>query len=277
MKTAKSVFRLDDKVAMVVGAASGIGRASALALGDSGASVACADMDASGAQKVADEITGAGGKAAAFPLDIRKRENITAAIEGIQSRFQKIDVLVATPAINVRKRLVTYTDDELDRVIDLNLKATFRVTQAVAQVMAEGGSIILTSSIRSVTVEPGQGVYAATKAALVQLARGFAVELAHKNIRVNALAPGVVETPLTEPIKKNADWYSAYANRNALKRWAQPEEMAWPVVFLASAASSYVTGTVLFVDGGWTGIDGRYEPPLLVHLRCSTNRQSFAR
>ena len=262
MKTANSVFRLDSKVAVVVGASSGIGRASALALGDSGASVACADMDAAGAQKVADEITGAGGKAAAFPLDIRKRENINAAVQGIQSRFQRIDVLVVTPAINVRKRLVTYTDDELDRVIDLNLKATFRVTQAVAQVMADSGSIILTSSIRSVTVEPGQGVYASTKAALVQLARGFAVELAHKNIRVNALAPGVVETPLTEPIKKNVEWYSAYANRNALKRWAQPEEMAWPIVFLASDASSYVTGTVLFVDGGWTGIDGRFEPPL---------------
>jgi NAD(P)-dependent dehydrogenase (short-subunit alcohol dehydrogenase family) len=220
MKKANSVFRLDGKVAVVIGAASGIGRASALALGDSGASVACTDMDAAGAQNVAAEITGAGGQAAAF------------------------------------------TDDEMDRVIDLNLKATLRVTQAAARVMEEGGSIILTSSIRSVTVEPGQGVYAATKAALVQLARGFAVELASKNIRVNALAPGVVETPLTEPIKKNVEWYSAYANKNALKRWAQPEEMAWPVVFLASSASSYVTGTVLFVDGGWTGIDGRYEPPL---------------
>jgi NAD(P)-dependent dehydrogenase (short-subunit alcohol dehydrogenase family) len=219
-------------------------------------------MDAGGVQKVAEEITSAGGKAAAFALDIRRRENISAVVEEIRSLYQKIDVLVVTPAINVRKRLLTYTDDELDRVIDLNLKATFRVTQAVAQVMEEGGSIILTSSIRSVTVEPGQGVYAATKAALVQLARGFAVELAQKNIRVNALAPGVVETPLTEPIKKNRDWYAAYANRSALKRWAQPEEMAWPIVFLASSASSFMTGTVLFVDGGWTGIDGRFEPPL---------------
>jgi NAD(P)-dependent dehydrogenase (short-subunit alcohol dehydrogenase family) len=262
MKTANSVFRLDGKVAVVVGASSGIGRAAALALGDSGAAVACADMDSAGVQKVADEITGAGGQAAAFTLDIRRRENINAVVEGIRSLYQRIDVLVVTPAVNVRKRLLTYTDDELDRVIDLNLKATFRVTQAVAQVMEDGGSIILTSSIRSVTVEPGQGVYAATKAALVQLARGFAVELAQKNIRVNALAPGVVETPLTEPIKKNADWYSAYANRSALKRWAQPDEMAWPIVFLASNASSFVTGTVLFVDGGWTGIDGRFEPPL---------------
>jgi len=247
---------------MVVGAGSGIGRACALALGDSGAAVACADIDAAGAKKVADEIMGAAGNAAAFTLDIRRRENINAVVEAVRSRLERIDVLVVTPAINVRKRLVTYADEEMDRVIDLNLKATLRVTQAVAQVMADGGSIILTSSIRSVTVEPGQGVYAATKAALVQVARGFAVELAHRNIRVNALAPGVVETPLTEPIKKNADWYSAYANRNALKRWAQPDEMAWPVVFLASSASSYMTGTVLFVDGGWTGIDGRFEPPL---------------
>jgi NAD(P)-dependent dehydrogenase (short-subunit alcohol dehydrogenase family) len=262
MKTVNSIFRLDGKVAVVVGAASGIGRASALALGASGASVACADMDAEGAKKAADEIMGAGGKAAAFTLDIRKRENINAVVEAIRSLFERIDVLVVTPAVNVRKRLLTYNDDEMDRVVDLNLKATFRVTQAVAQVMSDGGSIILTSSIRSVTVEPGQGMYAATKAALVQMARGFAVELAPRNIRVNALAPGVVETPLTDPIKKNADWYLAYANRNALKRWAQPEEMGWPVVFLASNASSYVTGTVLFVDGGWTGIDGRFEPPL---------------
>src|SRR5215472_8851774 len=186
MKTANSVFRLDGKVAMVVGAGSGIGRACALALGDSGAAVACADIDAAGAKKVADEIMGAAGKAAAFTLDIRRRENINAVVEAVRSRLERIDVLVVTPAINVRKRLVTYADEEMDRVIDLNLKATLRVTQAVAQVMADGGSIILTSSIRSVTVEPGQGVYAATKAALVQVARGFAVELAHRNIRVNA-------------------------------------------------------------------------------------------
>ena len=125
-----------------------------------------------------------------------------------------------------------------------------------------GGSMIVTSSIRSLLVEPGQGVYAATKASLVQLARGFAVELAPHNIRVNAVAPGVVDTPLTAPIKKNPAWYGAYAEKSAMRRWAAPEEIAWPIVFLASPASSYITGTVLFVDGGWTAIDGRFEPPL---------------
>lgn len=261
MTRANSIFRLDNKVALVVGAASGIGRASAIALADSGASVVCADVQLAAAQAVAAEI---GGTAIALACDIRSAESVNAAVAETKARFKTIDVLVTTPAVNVRKRLLTYTDEELDRVVDLNLKGTFRITKAVAQVMSDngGGSIILTSSIRSLVVEPGQGVYAATKASVVQLARGFAVELAPVGVRVNAIAPGVVETPLTLPIKNNEAWYAAYANRNALKRWAQPEEMAWPIVFLASAASSYVTGTVLFVDGGWTGIDGRFEPPL---------------
>lgn len=261
MHNGTSIFRLDGKVALVVGAASGIGRATALALGQSGATVVCADMDLSGAEATAHEIS---SRAAAYPLDITKTESVNAGVARCTAEFDRIDVLVSTPAVNVRKRLLTYTEEELNRVVDINLRGNFRIAKAVATVMSEkgGGSIILTSSIRSLLVEPGQGVYAATKAALVQLSRGFAVELAAKNIRVNAVAPGVVDTPLTEPIKKNAEWYSAYANRSALKRWARPEELAWPIVFLASEASSFITGTVLFVDGGWTAIDGRYEPPL---------------
>jgi NAD(P)-dependent dehydrogenase (short-subunit alcohol dehydrogenase family) len=260
MRTANSIFRLDGKVAMVVGGGSGIGHAAAVALADSGAAVACADVNLDNAAKTAAET---GGKA--FALDIRSSESVKQAVDAIVEQFRHIDILVVTPAVNVRKRLLEYTDAELDRVVDLNLKGNFRIARAVAEAMCanpEGGSIVLTSSIRSVVVEPGQGVYAATKASLVQLARGFAVELAAKNIRVNVLAPGVVETPLTAPIKNNEAWYRAYADRNAMKRWAQPEEMAWPIVFLSSRAASYITGTVLFVDGGWTGIDGRFEPPL---------------
>ncbi len=263
MRSGTSVFRLDNKVALVVGAASGIGRATALALAQSGASVICADKDLAGAEATAREISSAGSRAQALSLDITKSESVNAAVAKCTAGYGRIDVLVSTPAMNVRKRLLTYTEEELDRVVDINLKGNFRITKAVATVMSErGGSIILMSSIRSLLVEPGQGVYAATKAALVQLSRGFAVELAEKNIRVNAVAPGVVDTALTAPIKKNAEWYSAYSNRSALKRWALPEELAWPIVFLASEASSYITGAVLFVDGGWTAIDGRYEPPL---------------
>lgn len=260
MQKANSVFRLDGKVALVVGGGSGIGHAAAVALADSGASIVCADVNPDNAEKTAGET---GGKA--MTLDIRSSESVKTVVADIVAQFGKIDILVVTPAVNVRKKLLGYTDEELDKVVDLNLKGNFRITRAVAEVMSknpDGGSMILTSSIRSLVVEPGQGVYAATKASLVQLARGFAVELAPMGVRVNVLAPGVVETPLTMPIKNNADWYNAYANRNALKRWAQPEEMAWPIVFLSSRAASYITGTVLFVDGGWTGIDGRFEPPL---------------
>jgi NAD(P)-dependent dehydrogenase (short-subunit alcohol dehydrogenase family) len=259
-----SIFRVDQKVALVVGAGSGIGQAAAVALGQSGAIVVCADVRLEAAQATADRIVKEGSQAEARIIDIRSKDTIQQEVDQIQKQQGKIDILVATPAVNVRKRLLTYSDEELDRVVDLNLKGSFRIARAVAQVMSDhgGGSIILTSSIRSLVVEPGQGVYAATKASLVQLARGFAVELASKNVRVNAIAPGVVETPLTEPIKNKPDWYAAYANHSALKRWAKPEEIAWPIVFLCSDAASYITGTVLFVDGGWTAIDGRFEPPL---------------
>lgn len=258
------VFRVDQKVALVVGAGSGIGQAAAIALGQSGATVICADVRLEDAKATADRIVKDGFQAQARMIDIRSKDSVQQQVDQVQKEHGKIDILVATPAVNVRKRLLTYTDEELDRVVDLNLKGSFRIARAVAQVMSDhgGGSIILTSSIRSLVVEPGQGIYAATKASLVQLARGFAVELAPKNIRVNAIAPGVVETPLTLPIKNSPDWYAAYGNRSAMKRWAQPEEIAWPIVFLCSDAASYITGTVLFVDGGWTAIDGRFEPPL---------------
>jgi NAD(P)-dependent dehydrogenase (short-subunit alcohol dehydrogenase family) len=263
MTHASSVFRLDGKAALVVGAGSGIGQAAA-ALAESGAAVVCGDINSDGAEATAERIRRAGGRASGIRLDIGCRESIDEGIKKTVEEHGRIHVLVSTPAINVRKRLLLYTDDELDRVVDLNLKGNFRVTKAAAQVMSDqgGGSIILMSSIRSVVVEPGQGIYAATKASIVQLARGFAVELAPNGIRVNVIAPGVVDTPLTQPIKKHAEWYGAYTNRCALKRWAKPEEIAWPIVFLASSASSYVTGAVLFVDGGWTAIDGRFEPPL---------------
>jgi NAD(P)-dependent dehydrogenase (short-subunit alcohol dehydrogenase family) len=123
------------------------------------------------------------------------------------------------------------------------------------------GSIILFSSIRSQIVEPGQSVYAATKAGIVQMARTAAAEFGPSGVRVNAIAPGVVETPLTAPIKAKQEWYDAYASRNIMERWAEPGEMVGAALFLASQAASYVTGTVLFVDGGWTAVDGRFQPP----------------
>jgi NAD(P)-dependent dehydrogenase (short-subunit alcohol dehydrogenase family) len=171
--------------------------------------------------------------------------------------------VVATPSINVRKTILTYTDEELDRVVTINIKGNFNVLRAAGRIMTKqrSGSIILFSSIRSLVVEPGQSVYAASKAAIVQLVRTAAAEFGPDGVRVNAVAPGVVETPLTAPIKAHKEWYDAYSAKSVLRRWAQPDEIAAPTVFLASDAASYVTGSVLFVDGGWTAADGRFQPP----------------
>jgi NAD(P)-dependent dehydrogenase (short-subunit alcohol dehydrogenase family) len=256
----KNLFDLSGKTALVVGAASGIGRASALGLADFGAHVVVADLNLEGANAVVAEIDARGGSAHAASANLGDASSVTALLEGIA----KLDVLVCTPAVNVRKRLLDYTDDEFDRVVNLNLKGNFRLLQGGGRKMAAGGggSIIVFSSIRSQVVEPGQGVYAATKAGVLQLVRTLAAELAEFGVRANAIGPGVVNTPLTAPIKANKDWYNAYSERSALKRWAEPEEMVGPVVYLASQASSFVTGTIHFVDGGWTAIDGRFTPPL---------------
>ena len=259
-----SLFRLDGKIALVAGAASGIGQAAARGLAGAGALTICADVNAPGAEETAAGIRSSGGNAEAVALNILDEAAVTLAVKAIRDRHARIDVLVCTPAVNVRKRLLNYTAAEFDKVLALNLKGTFLLTQAVARLMEENkaGSIILCSSIRAATVEPGQGVYASTKAGMIQLARALAAELGPAGVRVNCIAPGIVETPLTAQIKNQPDWYDAYARRNALGRWARADEMAGPIVFLASPASSYVTGAVLFVDGGWTAIDGRFTPPL---------------
>src|SRR4029453_18725944 len=153
--------------------------------------------------------------------------------------------------------------DELERVLDLNIKGNFNVQQAAGRIMTtqRRGSIILFSSIRAQVVEPGQGLYAATKAGILQMARTAAAEFGPYGVRVNAVAPGVIETPLTEPIKANDAWYKAYADKTVFKRWGQAEEMIGPTLFLVSDAASYVTGTLLVADGGWLAADGRFTPP----------------
>jgi NAD(P)-dependent dehydrogenase (short-subunit alcohol dehydrogenase family) len=256
-------FRLDGRTAAVIGAGSGIGEAVAKACAEQGAHVFCLDLDGDNATATAKAINDANGKAEAAALDIRKGAEVEACFEQIRGRAGRLDACVCTPSINVRKTLLAYSEEEFEKVVALNLRGSFNVLRAAGRLMsgAGTGSIVLVSSIRSQVVEPGQGVYAMTKAGIVQLARTAASELGANGVRVNALAPGVVDTPLTAPIKANPSWYGAYSDKSILKRWATPQEMAWPTVFLLSDASSYMTGAVLFVDGGWTAQDGRFQPP----------------
>ena len=257
------LFDLGGRQAAVIGAAAGIGEAVARGCARQGAAVHCLDLDAVGAHTTAERIVEAGGEATAAVLDVRDGAALEAELATLADRRGRLDVVVATPGVNVRKPLLDYADDEFDRVVGLNLKGTFHVIRAAGRVMRahRRGSIILFSSIRAQVVEPGQSVYAATKAGIVQLVRTAAAELGSFGVRVNAVAPGVVETPLTAPIRNDPAWHAAYADKSVLGRWASAEEMVGPTVFLASDASSYVTGSLLFVDGGWTAADGRFVPP----------------
>jgi NAD(P)-dependent dehydrogenase (short-subunit alcohol dehydrogenase family) len=254
------LFDLTGKRAVVIGAGSGIGEAGAKALAAHGAEVLCADLSTDAAERVAGEIESGGGSASVAMVDVGDGGSIEAALDA----FGHLDVMVTTPAINVRKRLLDITEAEAERVISLNLLGTFHVLTSAGRRMVEsgGGSIVAISSIRSQVVEPGQGVYAATKAGVLQMIRTLAAELGPSGVRANALAPGVVETPLTTQIKDQPEWYDAYAQKGALGRWAQPIEMAGPIVFLASEAGSFVTGSLLVADGGWLAVDGRFTPPL---------------
>lgn len=258
-----TLFSLHNRLVAIVGAGSGIGEAVARGAAGLGAHVVCLDVKADTAEATAGRIRSDGGAADAAALDIIDSAAVDAAIQRIVERHGRLDAMVCTPAINVRKKILDYSDDEFDRVVRLNLKGTFNVLRASGRTMTarKSGSIVIFSSIRSQVVEPGQSVYAMTKAGVVQLVRTAAAEFGPSGVRVNAIGPGIVETPLTAQIKSKPEWYDAYAKKTVFGRWASADEMVGPTLFLISDAASYVTGSLLFADGGWIAADGRFTPP----------------
>src|SRR5215471_9496211 len=254
----RKLFDLTGKTAVVLGAASGIGKSSAEALASLGASVLCADRDGAGAEATAAGIRDKGGWAVSAACDASSRTDVVTLAKTATQRFERLDIAVTTPGLNIRKTILDYTGADLDSVINLNVKGTVWFFQAFGRIMTEqrGGSLIACSSIRAVTIEPGLAVYGSTKAAIGLLVKGFASEVGRFGVRVNAVAPSVVETALTEPIKQRPEIYNLYAAHTVFNRWSSADEVATAVAYLASDAASYVSGSTLFVDGGWTGIDG---------------------
>ena len=245
-------MRLKDKVAIITGAANGIGAATAVKFGKEGAKVAVCDIDMESIEKTVNEIKEMGGEAIGFKVDITKKEEIEEMVKTLMKKYGKIDILVNNAGIISDAQLYKMTDDQFDKVININLKGTYLCTKAIVSIMREQGhgSIINASSIVGLYGNFGQTNYAATKFGVIGMAKCWAKELGRKGIRVNVVCPGFVKTSILAPMPKNV--IESMEKKTALGRLAEPEELANVYAFLASDEASYITGAVIEVGGGVT-------------------------
>ncbi len=250
------LFDLKGKVAVVTGARRGMGRTHCLILAEAGAKVVVSDIDLGECEKVVGEIADAGGEALAVKCDISKKEEVDAMIARAVEEFGGVDILVNNAGIADFKEFLSMTEEDWDRTIDINLKGYFLCSQAAAKKMTERGSGVIVNIGSIAMGQVGIGFpnlvhYVASKGGIAGMTEALAIDLAPHKIRVNAIAPGVIETPMVDPIKSNEEGLKGLLARLPMGRMGEPEEISSAVLFLASDASSYMTGSVINVDGGW--------------------------
>ena len=249
-------FDLTDRVAVVTGAASGIGRASAERMAEAGATVVCADRDADGATLTVERIQGAGGNADMANVDVSDDEAVDALVTGAVERHGRLDVMANVAGIIQRSTVLETSEEELDRVLAINLKGVFFGCQSAGRVMAEqgSGSIINMASAAVDQPAPGLVCYGMAKAALVQLTKVLATEVGPQGVRVNAVAPGFIDTNMTLGSIPDEETKAALADRMSrgtpLKAVGEPDDIAYAVLYLASDASKFMTGQILRPTGG---------------------------